>query len=227
MRIILLGAPGAGKGTQAQMITKQYHIPQISTGDMLRTAVKENNPLGVVAKQIMEKGGLVTDDVIIELVRERLEKPDCKNGCLFDGFPRTLPQAKALQQYDVDIDHVIDIDVPDEEIIRRLSGRRIHPSSGRTYHVDYNPPKVANVDDLTGEPLVQRNDDTEETVAKRLAVYHEQTKPLIEFYRNHAADSKNGKPKFTRVSGLGNVNEVFNRIVSAIEESENTISSAS
>lgn len=223
MRIILLGAPGAGKGTQAQLVAQQYHIPQISTGDMLRTAVKENTALGVVAKNIMEKGGLVTDDVIVELVKARLSKEDCANGCLFDGFPRTLPQAQALQLLQIGIDHVIEIDVPDEEIIKRLSGRRIHPSSGRTYHNAYHPPKVADLDDVTGEPLVQRDDDAEETVRNRLAVYHEQTKPLIEFYRKLSEESLDGKPKFSKVSGLGQVNEVFNRIISAINVDEKAV----
>lgn len=220
MRIILLGAPGAGKGTQAQMIAKQYNIPQISTGDMLRTAVKENTPLGVVVKDIMEKGALVTDGLINELVRERLQKADCKRGCLFDGFPRTLPQAEALQNLGFDIDHVIEIDVPDEEIVVRLSGRRIHPSSGRTYHIRYNPPKVDNIDDMTGEPLVQRDDDTEETIRKRLNVYHEQTKPLIKYYQTLSAKDKNHQLQFTKVSGLGHVNDVYQRIISVLENTQ-------
>jgi len=203
MRIILLGAPGAGKGTQAQTIMKKFGIPQISTGDMLRAAVKAGSPLGLKVKGIMESGGLVSDDIIIDLVKERIVQPDCKKGFLFDGFPRTIPQAQALMDAGVKIDRVIEIDVPDKEIISRLSGRRVHPSSGRVYHIEHNPPKTANVDDVTGEALVQRADDTEETVRKRLAVYHEQTKPLVSFYKQ-----KGGANVYRRVQGIGSVENI-------------------
>ncbi len=184
MRVILLGAPGAGKGTQATFIKEQFNIPQISTGDMLRAAVKAGTQLGLEAKRFMDSGGLVPDEVIIGLVKERIKDADCQQGFLFDGFPRTIPQAEAMKQAGVDIDYVVEIDVPDEEIIKRMSGRRTHLSSGRTYHVVFNPPKVAGKDDVTGEDLVQREDDKEETVAKRLEVYHSQTKPLVEYYSN-------------------------------------------
>ncbi|HNA21851.1 MAG TPA: adenylate kinase, partial [Agitococcus sp.] len=187
MRVILLGPPGAGKGTQAQVITQQFQIPQISTGDMLRAAVKAGTELGVAAKKIMDAGGLVSDEIIIGLVKERLTQPDCVNGCLFDGFPRTIPQAQALINAGIAIDHVVEITVPDQEIISRLSGRRVHPNSGRVYHIQHNPPKVDGKDDVTGEDLVQRDDDKEETIKKRLEVYHQQTAQLVGFYQQLAA----------------------------------------
>jgi adenylate kinase len=211
MRIILLGAPGVGKGTQAQLISKNFMIPQISTGDMLRTAVKENSPLGIVAKRIMDEGRLISDEIIIQLVQERIRKKDCANGFLFDGFPRTLPQAQAIQSEGILLDHVIEIQVDDEEIIRRLSGRRIHARSGRIYHIDYNPPKVAGRDDLTGEPLVQRDDDIEETVRKRLKVYYEQTRPVVEFYKN-LSHAENGRPHYSVISGVGQVKHIYQEI---------------
>jgi len=209
MRIILLGGPGSGKGTQAQFITEKYHIPQISTGDMLRAAVREETPLGMEAKKIMAAGGLVSDDIILGLIEQRIVQPDCANGFLFDGFPRTIAQAEGLQAMDVDIDYVIEIAVDDDEIVKRMSGRRVHPGSGRTYHVEFNPPRVDNVDDVTGEPLIQREDDKEETVRKRLAVYHQQTKPLVDFY---AGLAKNGAVKFSSISGVGPVDEISKRI---------------
>lgn len=212
MKIILLGAPGAGKGTQSQLIAKNFNIPQISTGDMLRTAVKENNPLGVTVKQIMESGGLVSDEIIIQLVQERIVRPDCEQGFLLDGFPRTLVQAEAIQSSGIEIDQVVEIDLSDEEIIKRLSGRRVHPRSGRVYHVDYNPPNSPNQDDLTGEALVQRDDDIEETVRKRLAVYHEQTRPLVDFYQRLSKSSKNGKPHYSKVPGDQPVEVVYRSI---------------
>jgi adenylate kinase len=212
MNVILLGAPGAGKGTQAHKIVRDFNIPQISTGDMLRTAVKENNPLGVSAKLIMEQGGLVSDEIIIELVKDRINKSDCANGFLFDGFPRTIMQAQAIAQLGIDIDYVIEIDVPDEEIVKRLSGRRVHPRSGRVYHVMYNPPSVPGCDDVTGEPLVQRDDDVAETIRKRLAVYHDQTQPLIDFYQQIKAASSKAKPYYKKVSGEQNVEEVYRQI---------------
>lgn len=215
MRIILLGAPGAGKGTQAEMISRSFEIPQISTGEMLRTAVKENNPLGVAAKKIMEQGNLVSDEIIIQLVKSRIKESDCQNGFLLDGFPRTIPQAQALQSQGIDIDHVIEVDVPDEEIIRRISGRRIHPNSGRVYHVLYKPPATPDRDDITGEPLVQRNDDAEETVRKRLAVYHKQTHPLIEYYKNLSA--AHAKPKYTKILGSQSVMDVHRKILEALK----------
>lgn len=213
MRIILLGAPGAGKGTQAKLIMEKFGIPQISTGDMLRAAVKAGTPLGVQAKEVMASGGLVSDDLIIALVEERIQAPDCKEGFLLDGFPRTIPQAEALKESGVKIDYVIEIDVDDEEIVRRLSGRRVHAPSGRIYHDQYSPPSEPGKDDVTGEPLVQRDDDKEETVRKRLAIYHQQTKPLVEFYR-----SLNGPdaPAYARVSGIGSVEEIRARVEHAL-----------
>ncbi|WP_347332492.1 adenylate kinase [Marinimicrobium locisalis] len=208
MNIILLGAPGAGKGTQAQLIMDKFGIPQISTGDMLRAAVKAGTPLGMKAKDIMASGGLVPDDLIIALVKERIKAPDCANGFLFDGFPRTIPQAQALLDEDIKIDHVIEIDVDDEEIVSRLAGRRVHEPSGRVYHIDHQPPKEEGVDDITGEPLIQREDDREETVRKRLSVYHEQTKPLVNFYRDLEATGKPEAPKYTRVSGVGSIDDI-------------------
>lgn len=216
MRLILLGPPGAGKGTQAAFITEKFGIPQISTGDMLRAAVKAQTPLGIEAKKIMDTGGLVSDDIIIGLVRERLQQPDCQAGYLFDGFPRTIAQAEALKEGGIPLDYVLVIEVPDEEIIDRMSGRLVHPASGRTYHVRYNPPKVPGKDDVTGEPLVQRDDDREEVVRKRLAVYHEQTKPLIAYYEAWAASGDPAAPKVRKVSGLGPVEEVTRRILEAL-----------
>ena len=215
MRLILLGAPGAGKGTQAAYIKERYNIPQISTGDMLRAAVKEGTPLGLAAKKVMDAGGLVSDDIIIGLVKDRLKQPDCANGYLFDGFPRTIPQADAMKDAGVTIDYVLEIDVPDEAIIERMSGRRVHPASGRTYHVKYNPPKVAAKDDQTGEELIQRDDDREETVRKRLEVYHEQTEPLIDFYAEKAA--KTAATKFARVDGIGSVESIRERMLAALK----------
>jgi adenylate kinase len=195
MRLILLGPPGAGKGTQANFIRQKYRIPQISTGDMLRAAVKAGTPLGVAAKRVMDAGQLVSDDLIIALVNERLREPDCQPGYLFDGFPRTIPQAEALKKANVPLDYVVEIDVPDGEIIARLSGRRVHPASGRTYHIKFNPPKVAGQDDVTGEPLIQRDDDREETVKKRLEVYRAQTRPLVDYYGRWAASGAAGAPR--------------------------------
>ncbi len=217
MRIILLGAPGAGKGTQAQFITEQYGIPQISTGDMLRAAVKAGTELGLKAKGIMDAGGLVSDDIIIGLVKERIQQQDCKNGFLFDGFPRTIPQAQALKDAAIEIDYVIEIDVADEEIVKRLSGRRVHPTSGRIYHVIYNPPKEEGKDDLSGEDLVQRDDDTEQTVRKRLSVYHEQTKPLVSYYTEWAKVDSKRAPVYRIVDGLGSVEDIRNQITSSLE----------
>jgi len=216
MRVILLGAPGAGKGTQAQYITEAFGIPQISTGDMLRAAVKAQTPLGIAAKKIMDEGGLVSDDIIIGLVKERIEQPDCANGCLFDGFPRTIAQADALRSEGVRIDSIVEIDVPDEEIIRRMSGRRVHPASGRTYHILFNPPAVDGKDDVTGEDLVQRDDDCEETVRKRLKVYHDQTEPLIGYYRDLAINGDNDAPRYCRIDGIGEVEVIRNNVIDAI-----------
>lgn len=217
MNIILLGPPGAGKGTQAQFICERYGIPQISTGDMLRAAVAAGTELGKKAQGIMAGGGLVSDDIIIGLVKERISEPDCANGFLFDGFPRTIPQAEALVDAGVRIDRVIEIYVRDEEIVSRLSGRRVHEGSGRIYHVEHNPPKTVNVDDVTGEPLVQREDDLEETVRKRLEVYHRQTEPLVKFYQDYAEKEPKNAPRYARVSGLGAVNAVQARLVEALE----------
>ena len=215
MRVILLGAPGAGKGTQATTIKEKFNIPQISTGDMLRAAVKAGTQLGLEAKKFMDAGGLVPDEVIIGLVKERIKDADCANGFLFDGFPRTIPQAEAMKQAGVDIDYVVEIDVPDEEIIKRLSGRRVHLASGRTYHVMFNPPKVAGKDDVTGEDLIQRDDDSEDTVMKRLEVYHSQTKQLVDYYSNWAAQG--GKaPKYVRVNGIGSVDGIRDNIFAAL-----------
>jgi len=208
MRLILLGAPGAGKGTQAQFIRERFGIPQISTGDMLRAAVKEGTPLGVEAKKVMDAGGLVSDDIIIRLVSDRLQRDDCQAGYLFDGFPRTLPQAEAMKLAGVALDYVLEIDVADQEIIDRMSGRRVHLASGRTYHIRFNPPQVDGKDDITGEALVQRDDDREETVRKRLEIYHSQTKPLLEYYRNWAASGDPQAPKCRRIAGVGSVEEI-------------------
>lgn len=216
MRIILLGAPGAGKGTQATFIKEKFNIPQISTGDMLRAAVKAGTPLGLEAKAFMDSGGLVPDSVIIGLVSERIKEADCANGFLFDGFPRTIPQADAMKAAGVMIDYVVEIDVPDSAIIERMSGRRSHPASGRTYHVKFNPPKVTGKDDITGEDLVQREDDKEETVKKRLEVYHSQTKPLVDYYANWAKSGATGAPKHVKVNGLGDMNSIRDSIFSAL-----------
>jgi len=213
MRVILVGAPGAGKGTQAKFITEQHDIPQISTGDMLRAAVKAESPLGLKVKSVMESGGLVSDDIIIDLVKERITQSDCANGFLFDGFPRTIPQAQALIDNGVDIDVVLEIKVDDEEIISRMSGRRVHPASGRTYHVVYNPPKVEGKDDLTGEDLIQREDDQEQTVRHRLNVFHEQTSPLINFYQSQSSE---GNCRFASVEGVGSVDEITAKVMAAI-----------
>ena len=217
MRVILLGAPGAGKGTQAQFIKEQFNIPQISTGDMLRAAVKAGTPLGLEAKKVMDAGGLVSDDIILGLVKERISEDDCANGFLFDGFPRTIPQAQALVEQGVDIDFVVEIDVDDEEIIERLSGRRVHPSSGRVYHIKYNPPKVDDKDDETGEELVQREDDKEETVRKRLGIYHDQTAPLIGFYQDWASKAPADAPKYVRVEGIGSLDSIRDQILSQLK----------
>lgn len=212
MRIILLGGPGAGKGTQANRIKDKLGIPQISTGDMLRAAVKAGTPLGLEAKKYMDAGGLVPDDVIIGLVKDRIQQDDCKKGFLFDGFPRTIPQAEAMKAAGVKIDYVVDIDVPDEEIIKRMSGRRVHLASGRTYHVIFNPPKVEGKDDVTGEPLIQRDDDKEETVRKRLEVYHAQTEPLIDFYKKWEASGDPNAPKYIKINGVGSVDSITEAI---------------
>jgi len=212
MRIILLGAPGAGKGTQAQHITEKYGIPQISTGDMLRAAVKAGTPLGVKAKAVMDAGQLVSDDIIIGLVKERILESDCANGFLFDGFPRTIPQADALKDAGVTIDAVVEIDVADEEIIKRMSGRRVHPDSGRTYHVVFNPPKEEGKDDVTGEDLVQRADDQEDTVRERLKVYHDQTAPLINYYKGWAEEEADSAPRYVYVPGVGSVDDIRDKV---------------
>ena len=217
MKLILLGAPGAGKGTQASFICKKYGIPQISTGDMLRAAVKAGSPLGVKAKAVMDSGALVSDDIIIGLVKERISQADCANGFLFDGFPRTIPQAEAMKDAGVKLDYVLEIDVPFDAIIDRMSGRRSHPASGRTYHIHFNPPKVEGQDDVTGEPLIQREDDKEETVKKRLDVYSQQTRPLVEYYRNWAAQEPQAAPKYSVISGIGTVEEITARALKALE----------
>ena len=216
MRLILLGPPGAGKGTQAAFIKQKYSIPQISTGDMLRAAVKAGTPLGLAAKKVMDSGALVSDDIIIGLVKERLKEPDCAPGYLFDGFPRTIPQADAMQHAGVALDYVLEIDVPDSEIILRMSGRRVHLASGRTYHVKFNPPKVEGRDDVTGEALIQRDDDKEETVRKRLEVYHSQTKALVEYYTRLAASGDAKAPRLRQISGLGSVEEITARALAAL-----------
>jgi adenylate kinase len=216
MRLILLGPPGAGKGTQAAFIKELYGIPQISTGDMLRAAVKARTPLGLAAKKVMDSGALVSDDIIIALVKERLQAPDCAKGYLFDGFPRTIPQADAMKDAAVPIDFVLEIAVPDDAIVERMSGRRVHPASGRSYHVKFNPPKVAGRDDLTGEPLLQRDDDKEETVKKRLAVYHAQTEPLVAYYRQWAASGDARAPKYRSVDGMGSVDAIKDAVLAAL-----------
>jgi adenylate kinase len=216
MRVILLGPPGAGKGTQAHFIREKYRIPQISTGDMLRAAVKAGTPLGVAAKKVMDAGQLVSDDIIIGLVTERLKQADCRQGYLFDGFPRTIPQAEALKDAGCALDYVLEIDVPDDEIIARMSGRRVHPASGRSYHVKFNPPRQANRDDVTGEPLVQRDDDREETVRRRLEVYRAQTRPLVDYYGAWAASGDARAPRFRRISGVGALGEIQRRVAAAL-----------
>ncbi len=217
MRIILLGAPGAGKGTQAQYITEKYGIPQISTGDMLRAAVKAGTPLGKVAKGVMDAGQLISDEIIIGLVKERIQESDCANGFLFDGFPRTIPQADALKDAGVKIDAVVEIDVADEEIVKRMSGRRVHPGSGRTYHLLFNKPQVEGKDDVTGEDLVQRVDDNEDTVRDRLSVYHEQTAPLIDYYKNWGLVDASTAPEYVYVAGVGSVNDIRDKVFAGLK----------
>lgn len=218
MRVILLGAPGAGKGTQANFIKDQFNIPQISTGDMLRAAVKAGSPLGVAAKQVMDAGGLVSDDLIINLVKSRIAEADCAQGFLFDGFPRTIPQAQAMKDAGIPIDYVVDIEVADAEIIKRMSGRRVHPASGRTYHVVFNPPQVTGKDDITGEALVQRPDDVEATVIKRLQVYHDQTKPLVNYYSTWAQSQAVNAPKYVKVTGVGSVENIRDQIFTTLQD---------
>ncbi|HYG45629.1 MAG TPA: adenylate kinase [Bordetella sp.] len=216
MRLILLGPPGAGKGTQAAFVTQHFAIPQISTGDMLRAAVKAGTPLGQEAKKVMDAGGLVSDEIIIGLVQDRLKQPDCANGYLFDGFPRTIPQADALKSAGVALDYVVEIAVPEEDIIERMSGRRVHPASGRSYHVRFNPPKQEGVDDITGEALVQRDDDREDTVRNRLAVYQKQTRPLVDYYASWAQADAGRAPKYRKISGVGAVDDIKNRLFQAL-----------
>ena len=216
MRLILLGAPGAGKGTQAAFICQRFGIPQISTGDMLRAAVKAGTPLGLAAKKVMDSGALVSDDIILGLVRERIADPDCANGFLFDGFPRTIVQAEAMKDAGVRLDYVLEIDVPDSAIVERMSGRRVHVASGRTYHVRFNPPKSAGIDDVTGEALIQRVDDEEATVRKRLAVYAAQTRPLVEYYTRWAASGDAAAPAYRRIDGTGTVDEIKARALAAL-----------
>lgn len=216
MRLILLGGPGAGKGTQANYIIKQFNIPQISTGDMLRAAVKAGTPLGIEAKKIMDAGGLVSDDIIIGLVKDRIQQADCASGFLFDGFPRTIPQAEAMKNAGVNIDYVVEIAVDDEEIVKRMSGRRVHLSSGRTYHIVFNPPKVAGKDDVTGEDLIQRDDDQESTVRKRLEIYHSQTKPLVSYYSKWAETGDSDAPIYVKIDGIGKVEDIRDAIFAAL-----------
>jgi adenylate kinase len=218
MRLILLGAPGAGKGTQANFIKEKFNIPQISTGDMLRAAIKAGTDLGIAAKKVMDAGGLVSDDIMIGLVKDRLKAPDCANGYLFDGFPRTIAQADAMKDARINVDYVLEIDVPDESIVERMSGRRSHPGSGRVYHVKFNPPKVDCLDDVTGEPLIQRDDDKAETVMKRLAVYHNQTEVLLGYYNEWAQSGLPGAPKYRRISGVGPVEQIRDAAFAALTE---------
>ncbi|WNL38382.1 adenylate kinase [Halomonas sp. PAMB 3264] len=216
MRLILLGAPGAGKGTQARFICERFKIPQISTGDMLRTAIKDGTELGLKVQEIMKTGGLVSDDIIIALVKERISQPDCENGFLFDGFPRTIPQADAMREGGVKIDHVLEIAVPDEEIVDRMAGRRVHPASGRVYHIDHNPPKEPGKDDVTGEALIQREDDQESTVRNRLSVYHDQTEPLVDYYQQWAQAEPDAAPQYHRVKGVGSVADITQQVKDAL-----------
>lgn len=218
MRLMLLGGPGAGKGTQALKLINYFNIPQISTGDMLRTAIAKGTELGKNVKSIMDSGKLISDDIIVALVTERLQQPDCRNGFLFDGFPRTIPQAESLKNANIKLDHVVELAVPDRDIISRISGRRVHLPSGRVYHVAFNPPIKEGVDDLTGEPLVQRDDDSEETIIKRLQIYHKQTEPLIHYYQELADNNGSRAPKFHHVSGVGDVDTIFSSILSAVKE---------
>ena len=217
MRLILLGGPGAGKGTQASFITEQFGIPQISTGDMLRAAVEAGTELGKEAKKIMDAGGLISDEIITGMVKERVQEADCANGYLLDGFPRTIPQADAMREFDIHVDFVVEISVDDAEIIKRMSGRRAHLASGRTYHVVYNPPKEEGIDDVTGEPLVQRDDDQEETVRKRLDVYHAQTEPLIGYYQSYAASGDENAPRYVQIEGVGSVESIRDKILTALQ----------
>jgi adenylate kinase len=215
MRLMLLGSPGAGKGTQATFITEKFQIPQISTGDILRAAIRAGSELGLQVKKTMDEGKLISDETIIQIVKDRIQQPDCANGFILDGFPRTIPQAQALKDNGIDLDFVIEISVPDEELVARLSGRRVHPASGRSYHILYNPPKVADQDDLTGDPLIQRIDDSEETIRHRLSVYHDQTKPLIEYYQQAAL--KSSKPVYLKLNGMGSVSDITTKIFMALE----------
>jgi adenylate kinase len=217
MRLVLVGCPGAGKGTQAKFIKEKYHIVQISTGDMLRAASRAGTPLGLQVKQIMDEGRLVSDDIMIELVKTRIAEQDCAAGFLLDGFPRTIPQAQALEENSVHLDYIVEISVADAELINRLSGRRVHPGSGRVYHLDHNPPKVAGIDDVTGEPLIQRPDDEEETVRKRLEIYHHQTEPLLEFYKKNAKLQKDHRPIHVKIDGVGSVAEISAKIFAALQ----------
>ena len=217
MRLILLGAPGAGKGTQANYIREKFNIPQISTGDMLRAAVKAGTPLGIAAKKVMDAGNLISDGIIIDLVKERIKEKDCANGFLFDGFPRTIPQAQAMKDAGIHIDYVVEIEVDDSEIIKRMSGRRVHPASGRTYHVVFNPPKVEGKDDITGEDLVQRPDDVENTVIKRLDIYHEQTQPLVDYYTAWEKSGDANAPKYVNIPGVGGVERIRDQIFAALD----------
>jgi adenylate kinase len=216
MRLILLGGPGAGKGTQATFITEHFGIPQISTGDMLRAAVKAGTPLGLEAKKVMDQGGLISDEIITGLVKNRIEESDCANGYLLDGFPRTIPQANAMRDFGIFVDYVVEINVDDAEIIKRMSGRRAHLASGRTYHLIYNPPKQEGIDDVSGEPLVQRDDDQEATVKKRLTVYHEQTEPLIDYYHDYASSDEESSPRYVKIEGVGSVDDIRATIFSAL-----------
>ena len=218
MRLILLGPPGAGKGTQAAYITSKFGSPQISTGDMLRAAVKAQSPIGIEAKKVMDAGGLVSDDIIINLVRERLQQDDCANGYLFDGFPRTIPQAEAMRQAKVALDYVVEIAVPDSDIINRMSGRRVHLASGRTYHVTFNPPRVEGKDDQSGEDLIQRDDDREETVRKRLEIYQSQTRPLVDYYQKWGADGAAGAPRYRRIEGVGSVESIRDKVLASLTD---------
>jgi adenylate kinase len=218
MRLILLGPPGAGKGTQAAFIREHFHIPQISTGEMLRAAAAAGTPLGLEAKKVMERGNLVSDEIMVGLVKERLNQPDCRNGCLLDGFPRTIPQAEAMRSHGIDIDYVLEIDVGEEELLLRISGRRVHPESGRNYHVKFNPPKVPGKDDVTGEPLVQRPDDKEETVRNRIEVYKRWTLPLVEYYSKWAAQGDPRAPKYRKISGVGPVEQIRERVFAALKQ---------